>query len=316
MYKLKGNFHSGKFSLEVKDLYPMNMGSSVYTEYEFNEDFIGYRMDNPNSLDWELGHCHSHQTMPTFFSGTDTKELQDNAPNHNYYLSLIVNNALQMTAKLAFVGEQEVRESVVRSFTGDNGKLYNLRSNQVKKEEVLFVYNCDIILDYKINVQETFEKRVDQIINEYINKQKTFTNPKVFKSNIPYQPELPFTEYPYNVDYMDDDDNVSHGKKDRNTKILEKFLADALMQEYGSNKSIEEAIFSGLQDYKQDKDKFIFHFGAFIRSMDVMYYESNIDITKDIDTLNSLQEILLDYQDGQFEDFIEDLIVELEFENL
>lgn len=58
MYKLKGNFHSGNFSLEAKDIYPMNMGSSVYTEYEFNEDFIGYRMDNIASLDWELGHVH------------------------------------------------------------------------------------------------------------------------------------------------------------------------------------------------------------------------------------------------------------------
>jgi hypothetical protein len=43
--------------------------------------------------------------MNVFFSGTDMGELNDNSPKHNIYLSLIVNNYLDMTAKLAFIGK-------------------------------------------------------------------------------------------------------------------------------------------------------------------------------------------------------------------
>ena len=58
MYKLVGNFSTGNFYCVVKDIYPMNVGSGVYTEYEFNSDFIKHRMETPDSLEWELGHVH------------------------------------------------------------------------------------------------------------------------------------------------------------------------------------------------------------------------------------------------------------------
>lgn len=47
---------------------------------------------NEHLEECRIGHIHSHNTMGVFFSGTDWGELEDNAPNHNYYLSLIVNN--------------------------------------------------------------------------------------------------------------------------------------------------------------------------------------------------------------------------------
>ena len=37
----------------------------------------------------------------TFFSGTDKNELKENSVHHNIYLSIIVNNRLETTGKLA-----------------------------------------------------------------------------------------------------------------------------------------------------------------------------------------------------------------------
>jgi hypothetical protein len=45
--------------------------------------------------------------MKAFFSGTDNDELKINAPNYNYYLSLIVNNNMEMVAKVAMFGKAD-----------------------------------------------------------------------------------------------------------------------------------------------------------------------------------------------------------------
>jgi proteasome lid subunit RPN8/RPN11 len=84
----------------------MNKGSKAFTEYDFSDKaLIDYRMDNLESHDWKIGHIHSHNTMRVFFSGTDMSELIDNSEFHNYYVSLIVNNFMETTAKVAFRGE-------------------------------------------------------------------------------------------------------------------------------------------------------------------------------------------------------------------
>ena len=55
---------------------------------------------------WKVGHIHSHNVMRVFFSGTDMDELHDNAPSHNFYVSLIVNNLLTL-----YINESVLKES-------------------------------------------------------------------------------------------------------------------------------------------------------------------------------------------------------------
>jgi hypothetical protein len=38
----------------------MHKGSAGYTEYDYDEEVVGFRMDNPESLKWKIGHIHSH----------------------------------------------------------------------------------------------------------------------------------------------------------------------------------------------------------------------------------------------------------------
>lgn len=267
MYKLVGNFHTGNFHCVVKDVYPMNVGNSAYTEYEFDENFTKFRMENLNSLENELGHIHSHHSMSTFFSGTDMQELHDNSPNHNYYLSLIVNNAFEPTAKISFVGKQERKESSVKSFFGDNGRLYKIKENNTVKEDVLFIYNCSIEYDLDIRTAQSFKDRVDKIIIDKIEADKAakakikstpvFHNPKINNQlNIPYSE---FDTMPF-VDSYDDIPN------EVDEEAYESMLICALEQNNDSKSTdMSEILFKAFQDYKVKKDKYITAFGNHLR---------------------------------------------------
>lgn len=92
--KQEGDFNKPEDLIFLaEDIIPMDVGTSTYTEYsmededEYADPKIVQLMTNGN----KMGHIHTHHDMDTFFSGTDTDELHENAPNHNYYLSLIVN---------------------------------------------------------------------------------------------------------------------------------------------------------------------------------------------------------------------------------
>lgn len=98
------------FKLFAHELIPMDVGSSGYTEYEFDpsDEYSFERIAEAMEKGYKIGHIHTHHNMGTFFSGTDMSELHDNAPNHNFYLSLIVDykNHEDWCAKVAVDGEE------------------------------------------------------------------------------------------------------------------------------------------------------------------------------------------------------------------
>ena len=275
MYKLTGNFSTGNFQCIVKDIFLMNIGSSTYTEYEFSERFIKYRMEHPESLDYETAHIHSHSTMNTFFSGTDIQELQDNAPNHNYYLSLIVNNAFEPTAKIAFVGEQEKKEDVVRSFFGDNGKLYKFNHKETTKEKVLFTYDCDIEADINIKVDNYFKERLKEVI---IEKKEAEEKAKLEKkAKKVTTPTYPYRGGPmgFRGNYYSEGDewegwyNANHVTivEDDEDEMLEEAIADSISLQIDCGDNLDEAMFKANIDYKEKGDEFIIQCGNFYRSI-------------------------------------------------
>ena len=148
--------------INLKDIFPMHKGSGVYTEYSFDESLMNFRMDNPELNYFKIGHMHSHNTMNTFFSGTDTSELHDNSVHHNYYLSVIVNNFFDITARVAFRGT--IGSTVIKG-KNEDGVEYELATSQ--NEEVMFYYECSIITSEPvIMVNLDFKDRVKAIIAE------------------------------------------------------------------------------------------------------------------------------------------------------
>ena len=277
MYKLVGNFSTGNFQCIVKDIFLMDIGSSAYTEYEFSERFIKYRMEHPESLDYETAHVHSHNSMKCFFSGTDMQELQDNAPNHNYYLSLIVNNAFEPTAKIAFVGEQEKKEDVVRSFFGDNGKLYKFNRKKTTKEKVLFIYNCIIEADLNIRVDKSFKERLEEVVVEKEEAKKKAELERKAKQAL--APAYPYksTGAGFRGNYYNGWEEWNGWSKANNSvvvedeededEMLEEAIADSVSLQIDCGDNLDEAMFKANIDYKKRGDEFVVECGNFYRSI-------------------------------------------------
>lgn len=155
------------------DIFFLNIGSSAYTEYNTDNastglvDFIFEK----DYIELKQGHIHSHNTMNVFFSGTDMKELEDNSSAFNFYLSLIVNNYMEMCAKVSFEGVLQTSKFPYK-VKDENGDEYEIGENQLE-EKVLFVYNCDITKpEDSDKVSEDFIKQYNKIVNEY-NTKKT-----------------------------------------------------------------------------------------------------------------------------------------------
>lgn len=151
--EIEGNISQPElFVLSGEFLYPMDIGTSVYTEYEIlprpgvnKSPLVKWAMRHVIGKGLQLGHIHSHHNMGVWFSGTDMMELEENSSKHNYYLSLIVNNKSEMVAKIGILLEAEVEQElsflkkVTKNFTfSHTGSTYK------KKITQLIQYDVDI----------------------------------------------------------------------------------------------------------------------------------------------------------------------------
>jgi len=169
-YSINGSIKDpGAMILTVEDILPMNKGTQAYTEYNLDERVIDYMMDNETmEKGWKMGHIHSHNTMGVFFSGTDWSELEDNAPHHNFYLSLIVNNFMDFCAKVCFISEVKGTKDFEFMAKDEEGNeyVYMAKPYEVKQKK-LIVFDCDIKSPVSaIAIEESFRTKVTGIITD------------------------------------------------------------------------------------------------------------------------------------------------------
>ena len=139
-YKITGDINSPDFAVEAIDLYLQDIGSPTYTEYEFSEDYAGFLAEHPElrGADIYEGHIHSHNTMATFFSGTDDGELIDSAILRKNILSLIVNNAGVYTAALGTLATAEVKQTTSYKYPLFTGEEITFETEVSKEMPVVF----------------------------------------------------------------------------------------------------------------------------------------------------------------------------------
>lgn len=157
---------------------------------------------------------HSHNNMSVFFSGTDVSELEDNAPNHEYYLSLIVNNKGDKQAKVCHVAK---RLTKFQKRNSDTLQFENFQDEL--EEEVLIIYNCEIVEECQnIEVSKEFEERTSEIIKIADSKPKYtaykhyqggnyktyYTNNKINTTSKKEKKSLPTN---YSTGYLDFEEN-------------------------------------------------------------------------------------------------------------
>ena len=177
-YKAEGSMENKDFKVICVDIFPMDIGTQGFTQYNESADVVSYMVEHPELLQDGIyqGLIHSHNNMPTFFSGTDTNTLISEGTDTVHFVSLIVNNAGKYTAGVTRRISKEIKAEAHVIFTTDvkyptyNGAVVplvaNLRSEkdtqQVKKEEYIEWFNLDI---EKAEVATPFEE-IDTRLSE------------------------------------------------------------------------------------------------------------------------------------------------------
>ena len=144
-------------------------------------------MSHPELMEIHSAHIHSHHNMAVFFSPTDDDELVVNSEFHNYYLSLIVNNRNEMTAKVAFRYTKTMNINSVMKYRNTNGQFVTADIQPESKEiQVAGFYDCfivkpegaidqELIDRFKVVEEENKSKKLLQT-NSFQNYGRTGTN--------------------------------------------------------------------------------------------------------------------------------------------
>jgi hypothetical protein len=153
----------------------MAKSSQSYTNFKTNElrrgemnldRHIEYCERYPEALNWKIGLIHSHNSMSTFFSGTDLEEIYENSKAHNYYLSIITNNKNELIGKIAI--QTKIINNVKVEYRGidEEGYEYIVKEDKIDKNTSEVFY-----LDVKCIAEEEeepfdffFENNLEDII--------------------------------------------------------------------------------------------------------------------------------------------------------
>lgn len=187
-YTVEGTIKDvANLKIYLKDILPLDRGTSVTTGFDIDERLTNYLMNDPERLDWKYGTLHSHNNMDVFFSGTDMNDLKDNAKSHNYYLSVVVNNRLDIIGKVAFVAISEVLVTTQYKAPDEDGEKYSLNSFEetyISKKEKLFNYDCEII--YSIPEKTKFSEFYENVAKILIPSKSYYKKSPVVETISPY----------------------------------------------------------------------------------------------------------------------------------
>lgn len=161
------------FSFKVLGIYPMNLGSGAFTEFDYEnamaEIYSLYAAQLAEELEIDeieaierikTGLVHSHHTGQAYFSGTDMDELRQNAPKHNYYLSLVVNTREKYAAKVAVPATTAVeKEYKIRDDSGNPVHLKSVSSSEI----TIFDKDLKIEIDQDYDVPAWFAERFEDL---------------------------------------------------------------------------------------------------------------------------------------------------------
>lgn len=189
-YKINGSIKDpNNIELILVDILLLDIGTKSHTEYSFDDIFVTNMMNNEELEDCMIGHIHSHNSMSVFFSSEDWSELEDNAPNHNIYLSVIVNNYLDICGKVCFIIETQNTNEIKFTAKDESGNRY-IYSNPVSiVDKKLISYDCSINSSLTRSIDNNFIEnynKCNSTAKNNITKSYTWDIPKynnIFPSN-------------------------------------------------------------------------------------------------------------------------------------
>ena len=57
-YTHSGTYEDGNLEIKCVDIFPMDIGSQAYTEFDMSPDVVAYMTDHPELLDCQMGLIH------------------------------------------------------------------------------------------------------------------------------------------------------------------------------------------------------------------------------------------------------------------
>lgn len=154
--------------LKAEYIHLMDIGSAAYTEFDISGELFLSVFDNEPTLEDRLmngevkiGFVHTHHTMATNPSGTDTQELLDNCKFFPYYLSLIVNYSGNYNARIAIKGKYK-KKSIDNNFSfnnvGGTSACMNFKDDDLDSDAIA-IMNCNVVFE----IPESIEKQYNTI---------------------------------------------------------------------------------------------------------------------------------------------------------
>lgn len=177
----EGTFENNDLVITCKDIYPMDLGNAVFTEFTMNEDVAAYMSENIELFDCDLQLIHSHHQMSTQPSGTDLNTLKEEGNERNCFVSLIVNNAgkyyAAITRKIQTKSEVTVKKlGTSYEFFGDGSKELEHKDKTATKviEKVVIEYfDLEVERHEVPNTLEYLDARFDEITKKKAIEKKS-----------------------------------------------------------------------------------------------------------------------------------------------
>lgn len=157
--------------LELVDFLLQDIGSSVYTEYEINDQAAGYYADHIDRLQGcHLALLHSHNKMQAFFSGTDLQTLHTQAAQCSNCLSIIVNNEGSYVAVFTEAHKIEAFSDILTTTTEENSfsfmgtapltssRQFQHSSTETEVRQEIHCYDCLISCPTEVGIHGGFQK--------------------------------------------------------------------------------------------------------------------------------------------------------------
>lgn len=189
---LSGSLQTQNMLIEVVEVYPMNKGTTGSTGYKFTPDVAKRHVElmKEHKCMIKIGMIHSHHNMDAYFSGVDMDELNENSENHNWYLSIVVNNAGKIVARIGYRAETEIIKKI---------------SGPIKLKNIITTEKTFIYFDVNVTKSETKNFMPEMWLNKFT---------EINKNN-----------YNYNYDYNNFYNNVPNVKFDnhKNKKTFNNF---------------------------------------------------------------------------------------------
>jgi hypothetical protein len=201
-YKHNGDWDN--LEIEAVDMLLLDLGEPGFTQFNVTADIMNYMVMN-DLIEYHVGLVHSHQNFNVFFSGTDQKTLLECGTDESHFLSLIVNNKLEMTAMFTKRVECEIKATKKLCIDGFTKKTEEIVDKQLHKSveviaKKLNVELSDFMFDHVTTMSTLLSK---EAVRKAENAQKQAMTVKDVQRKV-YQPTLFAREYPY--EHMDEID--------------------------------------------------------------------------------------------------------------